>query len=531
MATTSVDVALKGLKQTKVLRAMLRFETFTRKELANVAQEDISFVNGVLSRHKNLYRPVGHVRAHKVGAQEEVLTLRPGAEAELLQLLRPLYQEIQVEQASDNIAAQVPMAVEYKVARELVEEIQKTGNGRGLPEFQRVVTLLATASNYEGIRANASLDEDLIVGDVTLNDRQRISKAHIDFMRGKLCWLGQPLQNETRLFKGDPFSLGLAYLQNAAKTFRECQADNLVQSIDYWGMKYLTTAPEIVLSSMLNTKNLHKAASLADESVLPGIQSQIAKSWSPQADLSFMFVSEAIAGLRKESAHGTLLRLRQHGASYDLVDLVVDTPLADAADARVVGLDAPKMVEGLVNVYHAGYASESERTVGLVDIRPNRMSFAMIDPDVLLSSSEPVSIEELTDFRVEELRMGEISKKMGVFAERAVEKTEKYFKSAREVSPSKEPIEKLYVAGDPSLAKSFIDIARAQLRVEVELLDPLRSITVAEKAAGAAEIKKQICGHAAEIGLVVEGMALLKKPLRASGTKAKAPVSDFQYGS
>src|SRR5438445_13259421 len=123
MATTSVSVSLKGLKQTKVLRAMLRLEAFTRKQLAGAVGGDIPFVNGVLTRHKNLYRKVGQVRTSRVGPQEEVLALVQGAEEELLRQLRPLYKELSVEEFGKSAATYVPISMEYHAATELIDSL------------------------------------------------------------------------------------------------------------------------------------------------------------------------------------------------------------------------------------------------------------------------------------------------------------------------------------------------------------------------------------------------------------------------
>lgn len=336
-----MDRVALNMRQLQVFRAMLRLGVFTRKELASATEEGIAYINDVVSRHRDLLRKVERRRLGRAGPSEEVWALRPDAQAKLLEELEKLYPILKeyVKKAEGDMSSQVPAALEFQVARELIQWLE----GVKRPEFvhvSRAVSLLTTASETQGIPAVGNLEADIRQAEASLTESQRLARAYIDAERGKLCWLSAMASVDeerwTTLIGSRPLSLGLRYFKSAAMSLREYGAKAVLQEMDSWGVKFLArTIAEPQVLRKQGSDAIDVLLLESDSSLLPGIHAQFLAGASFMrggetgivTDVRFCDNQRPLTGIRVLDCtseaivgHACGLRLSQLGAELVRID-------------------------------------------------------------------------------------------------------------------------------------------------------------------------------------------------------------------
>jgi len=350
-SSLSIAPTLRGIQQAKVLRAMVRFPSFTRKELSAETGEDISLVNGIVARQRHLLNVVEQRHSGGRGAPEEILTLKPEARNALIEELRPLYGDLQAEwAATQDLRSYVPQSLEYRVAQELIDKFDTVKPERKItaPDVARVLELLGTASRRENLPTESKLGEYITKENLTV--QQQVAKARTDALKAKVCWLaaGSPDESLKDLFADVPIVAGTWYLTSAVRALREHNIDEVAQSIEFWSINH----------------------------IWPSLVSSFYSAWS----------GSIIDALKNNVDRGVLPRLHAE------LKMVLDpTP--------------SRIAEGLVCAYHRFYNPAAGKVVGLLDLRSAASTFAIVEDAVLRFQTytpleergEPVTLPEANE--------------------------------------------------------------------------------------------------------------------------------------
>jgi hypothetical protein len=330
LSTLPIAPALKGLQQAKILRAMLRLPSFTRKELAEETGEDISLVNGVVGRQRHLLNEIKQQHSGSRGAPETILALKPEARNALLEELRPLYGELEAKWgAAQDLHSYVPRSLEFRVAQELIDKFDshKPGSKMTAPDVSRILELLRTASRREDLPTESKLGE-YVTAPEELSVQQQVAKARTDALKAKLCWLAAGSMDEAikDQFADTPIVAGISYLTSAVRALRQHNVEEVAQSLEFWSINH----------------------------VWPSLVGSFYSAWS----------GSIIEALKSKVDRTVLPRL--------------------AAELKMV-LEPPRsrIAEGLVCAYDQFYGPTAGKVVGLLDLRNAASTFAIVDDAVL----------------------------------------------------------------------------------------------------------------------------------------------------
>ena len=330
LSTLPIAPTLKGLQQAKILRAMVRLPSFTRKELAEETGEDISLVNGVVARQRHLLNEIKQQHSGGRGAPETVLALKPEARNALLGELRPLYGELQAEwEGSQDLRSYLPRSLEYRVAEELIDKFDahKSGSEITASDVSRVMDLLGTASRREDLPFESKLGE-YVTAREELTVQQQVAKARTDALKAKLCWLAAASTDEALKdqFAGTPIVAGTSYLTSAVLGLRQNNVEEVAQSLEFWSINH----------------------------VWPSLVNSFYSAWS----------GSIIEALKNKVDRRVLPRL------YAELKMVLEPPPS-------------RIAEGLVCAYDQFYSPAAGRVVGLLDLRHAASTFAIVEDAVL----------------------------------------------------------------------------------------------------------------------------------------------------
>ena len=261
------------IDHARLLRAMLRLGSFTYRQLQDDTGLDAPFIYGLLSgKYAFLVEEVEQVRSGKPGPPEKVLALKPQEQKGVLEELRPFYAEMLGQgMIQEENPRHEPKSSEFGVATELIEAAENRVSIT-TSELNRILRFLKTASLKEGIPSQGNLSEDSTVDEAALQTEQQIRKAHFDVCRGKLCWILVAQDGPSQA--GENFlCLGLAYLQNAARTFTRNDLREAAGEVDLWGATFLGNLISPVLQSpkMRWVPLFCDPLATADSAVLPKV--------------------------------------------------------------------------------------------------------------------------------------------------------------------------------------------------------------------------------------------------------------------
>jgi len=329
-----------NLRQAKVLRAILRLGSFTRKRLAEATGQDLTYINQVIPLIGSFLVSTEKIRSGRPGPPEEVLSLTPEGEKAVLAQLSPLIEELKREAPGPiDLATYIPSPKQYNLVRELIDDIEKNSSVSSA-RLQRVVSLLANISENENLPVEQTIGESQNKLDsIQLSDKQQVAMARIDLLRGKLSWLSVEAPEDLRqqVFAFDLGVLGLKYFQYATKVFLSQGAKEVVESIDYWSTKH-------VHSVLLRNLTQKTPAALKmfwrhlDAALLPGV--------------------------------------------YRLVE-------------KIVSPEPSEILDGLLQYYNQYCQIPTNRAVALLDIRRNLMTFAIVERNgPFIAKSVPISAED-----------------------------------------------------------------------------------------------------------------------------------------
>jgi hypothetical protein len=488
--STTVDHA-------RLLRAMLRLGSFTYRELQDETGLDASFIYGLLNgKYASLVDEVKHVRTGRVGPPEKVMALRPKEQKGILEELRPFYAEMLTQgfTQAQNPRHQ-PQSSEFGVAAELIDGAANRGS-ISKSELNRTLGFLKTASLKEGVPSAGDLREDSTAAESGLEIEQQIRKAHLDVCRGKLCWILVAQDGPSR--GGENFlSLGLRYLQNAARTFTQNDLREIATEVDLWGTIFLGS----LLSPVLNSPEMRwfnifcDTLATADSAILPKV-SRLLTTYR-EALTRFIFFDPKSEVFSSIEVYPKKDAFELGGLSFGKINPAHTRP--NPRYGTVIHFDNVKTAQGLARIHHSAYPEEHDPVV-LVNVRPHEAQMTIAqDGRVLL-------FRDLPGIEIRHERL-ELTHSRGLaWNPRASphEELAEALDRGLEFIASPKVERTLYVTGDPVLSRKLVDYLRNKIgHIKISELDPLRRFQLIMDPKGS-DLERKAKSMAAELGFIIE---------------------------
>jgi hypothetical protein len=517
----SASLNIKGVGQLRVLRSMFLLGSFTRKELAAHSGEDVEYVSSIVARHGGWFETKERIRTGRPGPPEVRLVLRASQEKNFLEVLNPLYKDLEAEGSPDSRRANdyVPNSIEFEAASDLVELASKRGEGKP-GETRRSLRLLEIASEKEGLPLASTLEGYVEQTSTDWTNVQKAAKAHVDGLRARVCLLSVPelLSGKEKKDLGfeDPASLGLRFLEKAALNFTTVGSGRAVLELDAWAEQHAAPLITRVLSQVnladkpwygafqtqLQSPELQKLAPRFAEPFAPKLFEIVDPSRVVETDGRKRYVCTYV----KMNFLGKLPEIRC--ATQKLV------ARAAATGIRVV-MDDAKILQGLVAVYRKTYMPPPNKVAALLNIRHQGVQVAILKGDSLQLSRV---IRPSPDWKQGGLSSGSLHCREPIFSAggRHVSE-EKQFLAAEvgkfidfyKAAEGDKGIDMVYLTGEPKVSEGVQEILRSNLGLAVEQFDFATGVTI--KIAGFSQPQSEERGRrlAPEIGFAWQQLETL----------------------
>jgi len=329
-STPTAAPALKGIQQARVLRAMLQYASFTRKELAEDLEIDVATVQSVLSRHRDFTEIIEQRHSGGKGAAELVLRVSTEKRDLLIRELEPLYADLQAGwDSTQDLRSYVPGSLEFRVTEELIQRFDDEGTElerkrqMTAADLGRAIELLQTVSRREQIPVETRLAMQP-TEESKLDPRRQVAKARTDALKAKLCWLaaGSNEKAMAELFADTPLATGGLYLGSAVQGLRALEIESDAEALEFWGHKQVWSTIVKSFNSLWAAQTIDSLKRGIDAEVLPRLNAAVSPLFQPSPSL---------------------------------------------------------IAEGLICAYDHFYGPSQGKTLGFLDLRPSSATFTIID--------------------------------------------------------------------------------------------------------------------------------------------------------
>jgi len=486
----SESLNIKGVGQLRVLRSMFLLGSFTRKELAAHSGEDVEYVSSIVARHGEWFEAKERIRTGRPGPPEERLVLRASQEKRFLEVLDPLYKDLEGEGSADSRRASdyVPNSIEFEAASDLVELASKRGEGKP-GETRRSLRLLEIASEKEGLPLANTLEGYVEQASTDWTNVQKAAKAHMDGLRARACLLSVPelLSGKAKKDLGfeDPAGLGLRFLENAVVNFTTVGSGRAVLELDAWAEQHAAPLITRVLSQ----------GNLADKPWYGTFQTQLQSSElqklvprfaEPFAPKLFEIVDPA----RVVETEGK----KRYVCTYVMMNFLGKLPevryatqklvaRAAATGIRVV-MDDAKILQGLVAAYSKTYMPPPNRVAALLNVRHQGVQVAILKGHSLRLSRV---IKPSPDWKQGVLSSGSLHSREPIFSAggRHVIEEKKFLASEvgkfidfYKATEGEKDIDVVYLTGEPKVSEGVQETLHSNLGLAVQPFDFATGVTI-----------------------------------------------------
>jgi hypothetical protein len=481
LAAASLNI--NGVAQLRVMRSMFLLSSFTRKEIAAHSGEGIEYVNSIVARHTNWFKPKERIRTGRPGPPEERLVLRADHEKRFLEVIDPFYKYLEAEESAAPRKASdyVPNSIEFAAASDLVALASKRGEGRPA-EARRSLRLLEIASEKEGLPTAKTLEEYVDQTGAEWTSLQKAAKAHMDGLRARVCLLSVPELLSGRAKKDlgfeDPANLGLRFLENAVVNFTNIGSGRAALELDAWAEQHAAPLMVRVLSQQgLSDKPWYE--SLQTQLQSSGLQQLVPRFTEPFASKVFEIVDPA----RVVETEGK----KRYVCTYVEMNVVGKWPAIRCATQKLVlrttgrgirvVMDDAKILQGLVSAYRKTYMPPPGKVAALLNVRHQGVQIAILKGDSLRLSRV---ISPSANWKKEALSLGILYHRAPIFSAggRHV-REEKMFLAAEvrkfidfyKATEGGQKIDIVYLTGEPKVSEGVQEVLRSDLGLVVQPFD------------------------------------------------------------
>jgi len=517
----SESLNIKGVGQLRVLRSMFLLGSFTRKELAAHSGEDVEYVSSIVARHGEWFESKERIRTGRPGPPEERLVLRASQEKRFLEVLNPLYKDLEAEGSAHSREASdyVPSSIEFEAASDLVELASKRGEGKP-GEARRSLRLLEIASEKEGLPVSNTLEGYVEQTSADWTNVQKAAKAHMDGLRARVCLLSVPelLSGKAKKDLGfeNPASLGLRFLEKAVVNFTSVGSGRAVLELDAWAEEHAAPLISSVLArGDLADKPWHAAfQAQLQSSELRKLVPRFAEPFAPK-------LFEIVDPARVVKTEGK----KRYLCTYVEMNFLGKLPEVRRATQKLVPrtagkgirvvMDDAKILQGLVAAYRKTYMPPPNRVAALLNVRHQGVQVAILKGDSLRFSR---MISPSPDWKQGVLSSGSLYCREPIFSaggHHVIE--EKKFLVAEvgkfidfyKAAESNPDIDVVYLTGEPKVSEGVEETLRSNLGLAVQQFDFARGMKI--EIAGFSRPQSEERGRrlAPEIGFVWQELETL----------------------